>query len=125
MIKTSVVRQVSVDDVRGIPHLVAVGMMVTDIFAENGKFDCAAREDFINLINNYTMHCNPDDNSVEYFIHGHSHKNVTFYPAGLDGIKIVYHLDYSEKITTWNYDDYAELSGEWENMPDDDEDWFE
>lgn len=123
MIKTSVVRKVSVDDVRGISHLTCIGMMTADIFAEDGKFDYADREDFINLINNYTMHCNPDDNSVEYFINGRPHKNVTFYPAGLDGIRIEYHLGVCQAVTTWDYDDYAELANDWGSDSEDNE-WY-
>lgn len=125
MIKTSVVRKVSVDDVRGISHLVAVGMMTSDVFDKSGNFNYIDRYDFIDLINNYTMHCDPLTSSVEYISNDAPHKRVVIRPAGLKGIKIEYYLGGDKRITTWDVDDYMELSGEWENMPDDDEDWFE
>lgn len=125
MIKTSIVRKVSVDDVRKIPHLVAIGMMVSNVFDKTGDFNYLDRYDLIDLINNYTMHCDPLTNSVEYVTNDAPHKRVVIRPAGLDGIKIEYYLGGDKRITTWDVDDYMELSGEWENMPDDDEDWFE
>ena len=123
MIKTSVVRQVSVDDVRQIPHLTAVGMMTVDVFGRMDKFDYFDREDFVELLNDYTMHCNLDDNSMEYFVTGRPHKRVIFMPAGLDGIKIEYHLGHSKRVSTWSYDDYAELADDWGN-DEDDEGWY-
>lgn len=113
MIKTSVVRKVSVLDVRGIPHLTAIGMMTSDVFDETGDFNGIDQEDFINLINHYTMYCDPQTNSVEYFTNGAPHKRVIIRPAGLDGIKIEYHLGVDKRVVTWSYDNYAELAGDW------------
>ena len=125
MIKTSIVRKVSVDDVRRIPHLTAIGMMTTDVFDENANSNYLERYDFVNLINNYIMHCDPQTKSIEYCTKGEPHKRVVIRPAGLDGIKIEYCLGTDKRVTHWDVDDYMELSGEWENMPDDDEDWSE
>lgn len=124
MIKTSIVRKVSVLDVRGIPHLTAIGMMTSDIFDETGDFNGIDQEDFINLINHYTMHCDPLTNSVEYFTNGAPHKRVIIRPAGLDGIKIEYYLGLDKRVVTWSFDDYAELAGDWDNGFEDDE-WYE
>lgn len=121
MIKTSVVRKVSVDDVRGISYLTAVGMMTTDVFDETGDFNGIDQEDFINLINNYTMHCDLQTNSIEYFTNGAPHKRVIIRPAGLDGIKIEYYLGIDKQVTTWSFDDYAELAGDWGSGFEDDE----
>ena len=116
MIKTSIVRKVSVDDVRQIPHLVAVGMMTVDVFNRKGDFNYLDREDFIELLNNYTACCNPDSKSIEYHITGLPHKRVLFMPAGLDGIQIVYHLGIDKRVvSTWSYEDYAELADDWDN----------
>lgn len=123
MIKTSIVRRVSVDDVRQIPHLTAIGMMASDVFDKDGDFNYLDRENFISLINHYTLRCDPETNSVEYFTVGAPYKRVIIRPAGLDGIKIEYHLGQSKRVSTWDYDDYAELSGEWMH-DDDDEDWY-
>lgn len=125
MIKTSIVRKVSVDDVRRIPHLTCVGMMTSDVFSESGDFNYLERYNFVDLINHYAMYCDPQTNSVEYFTNGAPHKRVVIRPAGLDGIKIEYCLGTDKRVTHWDVDDYMELSGEWENMPDDDEDWSE
>ena len=125
MIKTSIVKNISVDDVRRIPHLTCIGMMTTDVFDENANSNYLERYDFVNLINNYIMHCDPQTKSIEYCTKGEPHKRVVIRPAGLDGIKIEYYLGTDKRVTTWDYDDYMELSGEWENMPDDDEDWSE
>ena len=125
MIKTSIVRKISVDDVRGISHLTAIGMMTSDVFDENANSNYLERYDFVNLINNYIMHCDPQTKSIEYCTKGEPHKRVVIRPAGLDGIKIEYYLGTDKRVTTWDYDDYMELSGEWENMPDDDENWSE
>lgn len=125
MIKTSIVRKVSVDDVRRIPPLTAIGMMTTDVFNESGDFNYLERYNFIDLINHCIMRCNPQNNSVEYSTNGAPHRRIVIRPAGLKGIKIEYYLGGDKRITTWDVDDYMELSGEWENMPDDDEDWFE
>lgn len=122
MIKTSVVRKVSVDDVRGISHLVAIGMMTSDVFDENAKSSYLERYDFVNLINNYIMHCDPQTKSVEYFTNGAPHKRVIIRPAGLDGIKIEYYLSNDKRVVTWPFDAYAELAGDWGN--DDDEEWY-
>lgn len=121
MIKTSIVRKVSVDDVRRIPHLTAIGMMTSDVFDNKNEFDYSAREDFVNLINNYIMHCDPQTKSIEYFTDGAPHKRVIFEPAGLDGIKIEYHLGAEKRVTTWSFYDYAELGGDWGNGFEDDE----
>lgn len=121
MIKTSTVRKVSVDDVRRIPHLTAIGMMTSDVFDNKNEFDYSAREDFVNLINNYIMHCDPQTKSVEYFTNGAPHKRVIFEPAGLDGIKIEYHLGIDKQVTTWSFYDYAELAGDWGSGFEDDE----
>lgn len=123
MIKTSIVQKVSVDDVRGIPHLVAVGMMTSDVFDKSGNFNYINRYDFIDLINNYTMRCDPLTNSVEYVANDAPHKRVVIRPAGLDGIKIEYYLSAEKRVTTWDYDDYAELAGDWDNN-EDDEEWY-
>lgn len=123
MIKTSVVRKISVDDVRQIPHLTAVGMMTIDIFSPDETFDHFGREDFANMLGNYVMHCDPETNSMEYFTKGAPHKRVVFSPAGLDGIKVEYSFGYNKKTVYWNVEDYMELSGEWDNVPEDDEDW--
>ena len=125
MVKTSIVRKVSVDDVRGIPHLTAIGIMTTDVFDKTGDFNYTERENFIRLINNYIMHCDPLTNSIEYATSGVPHRRVIFEPAGLDGIKIEYHLGVEKRVCTWDYDDYAELSGEWmHDDDDDDDDWY-
>lgn len=121
MVKTSVVRKVSVDDVRGIPHLVAVGMMTSDVFDKSGNFNYIERYDFINLINNYIMHCDPQTKSIEYCTKGEPHKRVIFEPAGLDGIKIEYYFGIDKRIVTWSFDDYAELAGDWGSGFEDDE----
>lgn len=121
MINTSIVRKVSVDDVRRIPHLTAIGMMTSDVFDNKNDFDYSAREDFVNLINNYIMHCDPQTKSIEYFTDGAPHKRIIFEPAGLDGIKIEYHLGAEKRVTTWDYDDYAELAGDWGSGFEDDE----
>ena len=123
MIKTSIVRKISVDDVRGIPHLTAIGMMTTDIFDKTGDFNYLDREDFINLINNYTMRCDPQTNSIEYFTNGAPHNRVIIRPAGLDGITIEYHLGIDKRVVTRSFDDYAELAGDW-GSDDDDEEWY-
>ena len=123
MIKTSIVRKVSVDDVRGISHLTAIGMMTSDVFDNTGDFNYIDREDFINLINNYTMHCDPLTNSVEYFTNGAPHKRVIIRPAGLDGIKIEYYLGIDKRVTTWSFDYYAELADDWGSDSDNDE-WY-
>ena len=112
MIKTSIVRKVSVDDVRRIPHLTAVGMMTIDVFDKTGDFNYLDREDFINLLNNYTMHCDPLTNSIEYFTNGAPHKRVIIRPAGLDGIKIEYYLGVDKRVVTWSFDEYAELAND-------------
>ena len=124
MIKTSVVRQVSVDDVRRIPYLTAIGMMTADVFDKDGDFNYLDREDFVNLINNHTAHCDSLTNSVEYFTNEAPHKRVVICPAWLDGIEIEYYLGGDKRVTYWDVNDYMELSGEWENMPDNDEDWY-
>lgn len=121
MIKTSVVRKVSVDDVRRIPHLTAIGMMTSDVFDNKNEFDYSAREDFVNLINNYIMHCDPQTKSIEYFTDGAPHKRVIFEPAGLDGIKIEYYLGIDKRVVTWPFDAYAELAGDWGNDSEYDE----
>lgn len=121
MIKTSIVRKVSVDDVRGISHLTAIGMMTSDVFDETGDFNGIDQEDFINLINNYTMHCDPQTNSIEYFTNGAPHKRVIIRPAGLDGIKIEYYLGIDKRVVTWPFDAYAELAGDWGSGFEDDE----
>ena len=123
MIKTSIVRKASVDDVRGISHLVAIGMMTSDVFDETGDFNYLDRENFINLINDYTMHCDPQTNSIEYFTNGAPHKRVIIRPAGLDGIKIEYYLGIDKRVVTWPFDAYAELAGDWGNDSEDDE-WY-
>ena len=123
MIKTSIVRKVSVDDVRGISHMVAIGMMTSDVFDETGDFNYLDREDFINLINNYIMHCDPLTNSVEYFTTGAPHKRVIIRPAGLDGIKIEYYLGIDKRVVTWPFDNYAELADDWDSNSEDDE-WY-
>lgn len=125
MIKTSIVRRISIDDVRGIPHLTAVGMMATDIFTSDETFDHFGYEDFTNMLGNYVMRCDPETKSKEYFTKGAPHKRVVFSPAGFDGIKVEYSFGYNKKVVYWSIDDYMELSGEWENAPeDDDEEWF-
>lgn len=121
MVKTSIVRKVSVDDVRGIPHLTAIGMMTTDVFDENANSNYLERYDFVNLINNYIMHCDPQTKSIEYCTKGEPHKRVIFEPAGLDGIKIEYHLGAEKRVTTWSFYDYAELAGDWGSGFEDDE----
>ena len=121
MIKTSVVRKVSVDDVRGIPHLTAIGMMTTDVFDKTGDFNYLDREAFINLINNYTMRCDPQTYSIEYFTNGAPHKRVIIHPAGFDGIKIEYNLGIDKRVVTWSLDEYAELAGDWGSDSEDDE----
>ena len=121
MIKTSVVRQVSVDDVRQIPHLVAIGMMVSNVFDKTGDFNYLDRYDLIDLINNYTMHCDPLTNSVEYVTNDAPHKRVVIRPAGLDGIKIEYYFGIDKRVITWGFDDYAELAGDWDSGFEDDE----
>ena len=121
MIKTSIVRKVSVLDVRGISHLTAIGMMTTDVFDETGDFNYLDREDFINLINNYTMHCDPLTYSIEYFTNGAPHKRVVISPAGLDGIKIEYYLGTRPNIVMWSFYDYAELAGDCGSGFEDDE----
>ena len=123
MIKTSTVRQVSVDDVRGISHLTCIGMMTSNVFDETGDFNCFDRDDFISLINNYTMRCDPQTNSIEYFTNGAPHKRVIIRPAGLDGIKIEYYLGIDKRVVTWPFDAYAELAGDWGN-DEDDEEWY-
>ena len=123
MIKTSVVRQVSVDDVRGIPHLTAISMMTTDVFDKIGDFNYLDREDFINLINNYTMRCDPLSNSIEYFTNGAPQKRVVISPAGFEGIKIEYYLGTDKRVVTWSFDDYAELAGDWGSGFEDDDEW--
>lgn len=124
MINTSIVRKVSVDDVRRIPHLTAIGMMTSDVFDNKNEFDYSAREDFINLINNYIMHCDPLTNSIEYFTDGAPYKRVVISPAGLDGIKIEYYLGADNRVVTWSFDDYAELAGDGDSDSEDDE-WYE
>ena len=121
MIKTSIVQKVSVDDVRGIPHLIAIGMMTSDVFDKSGNFNYIDRYDFIDLINNYTMHCDPLTNSVEYVSNDAPHKRVVIRPAGLDGIKIEYYFGIDKRVVTWSFDDYAELAGDWGNDEDDEE----
>lgn len=121
MIKTSVVRKVSVDDVRGISHLTCIGMMTSDVFDKDGDFNAIDCEDFINLINNYIMHCDPQTKSIEYFTDGAPHKRVIFEPAGLDGIKIEYHLGIDKQVTIWSFYDYAELAGDLGSGFEDDE----
>lgn len=121
MIKTSIVRKVSVDDVRRIPHLTCIGMMTSDVFSESGDFNYLDREDFINLINNYTMRCDPQTNSIEYSTNSAPHKGVVIRPAGLDGIKIEYYLGINKRVVTWSFDDYAELAGDWGSDSEDDE----
>lgn len=123
MIKTSIVRQVSVDDVRGIPHLTAIGMMTSDVFDKTGDFTGIDCEDFINLINNYTMRCDPQTNSIEYFTNGAPYKRVIIRPAGLEGIKIEYYLGNDKRVVTWSFDNYAELAGDW-GSDDDDDEWY-
>lgn len=123
MIKTSIVQKVSVDDVRGIPHLVAIGMMVSNVFDKTGDFNYLDRYDLIDLINNYTMHCDPLTNSVEYVTNDAPHKRVVIRPAGLDGIKIEYYFGIDKRVVTWSFDDYAELAGDWDNN-EDDEEWY-
>lgn len=110
MIKTSVVRKFSVDDVRGISHLTAIGMMAVDILAEGDKFDYFECGDFAKLINNYTRHCDPQTKSVEYFVSDAPQKRVVIRPAGLAGIKIEYYLGMCEKSTFWSFENYAELA---------------
>ena len=131
MIKTSVVRKVSVDDVRGISHLVAIGMMTTDVFDENAKSSYLERYDFVNLINNYIMHCDPQTKSIEYCTKGEPHKRVIIRPAGLDGIRIEYYLSVEKRVTTWPFDTYAELANDDTRLEndlgsddDDDEEWY-
>lgn len=121
MVKTSIVRKVSVDDVRGIPHLTAIGMMTSDVFDKDGDFNAIDREDFINLINNYTMRCDPQANSIEYFTNGAPHKQVIFEPAGLDGIRVSYHLGIHPNIVMWSFYDYAELADDRDSDAEDDE----
>ena len=121
MIKTSIVRQVSVDDVRRIPHLTAIGMMTADVFDENANSNYLERYDFVNLINNYIMHCDPQTKSIEYCTKGEPHKRVIIRPAGLDGIKVEYYLGVDKRVVTWSYDDYAELADDWGNDSEDDE----
>ena len=121
MIKTSVVRKVSVDDVRGISHLVAIGMMTSDIFDKTGDFTALDCEGFIDLINDYTMRCDPQTNSIEYFTNGAPHKRVIFEPAGLDGIRVSYHLGIHPNIVMWSFYDYAELAGDLGSGFEDDE----
>lgn len=123
MIKTSIVRKVSVDDVRGISHLTAIGMMTTDVFDKSGDFNDIDRYNFIDLINNYIMHCDPLTNSVEYLTNGGPQKRVIIRPAGLDGIKIEYYLGIDKRVVTWSFDDYAEIAGDWGN-DEDDEEWY-
>lgn len=123
MIKTSIVYKVSVNDVRQIPHLTAVGMMTSDVFDETGDFNYLDREDFINLLNNYTMHCDPLTNSIEYFTNGAPHKRVIIRPAGLDGIKIEYYLGIDKRVVTWPFDNYAELTEDWGSNSEEDE-WY-
>lgn len=122
MIKTSVVRQVSVDDVLGIPHLTAIGMMTTDIFMSDETFDHFGYEDFTNMLGNYLRRCDPETKSIEYYTKGAPHKRVVFSPAGLDGIKVEYSFGYNKKTVYWDIDDYMELSGE--RSDNDDEDWY-
>lgn len=124
MIKTSVVRKVSVDDVRGIPHLIAIGMMTSDVFDKSGNFNYIDRYDFIDLINNYTMRCDPLTSSVEYISNDAPHKRVVIRPAGLDGIKIEYYFGIDKRVVTWSFDDYAELADDWGSDSEDDE-WYE
>ena len=121
MIKTSVVRKVSVDDVRGISHLVAIGMMTSDVFDNNANSNYLERYDFVNLINNYIMHCDPQTKSIEYCTKGEPHKRVIIRPAGLDGIRIEYYLSAEKRVTTWSFYDYAELAGDWGSGFEDDE----
>lgn len=123
MIKTSIVRKVSVDDVRRIPHLTCIGMMTTDVFDENANSNYLERYDFVNLINNYTMHCDPQTKSIEYCTEGEPHKRVVISPAGLDGVKIEYYLGTDKRVVTWSFDDYAELADDWGNDSEDDE-WY-
>lgn len=123
MIKTSIVRKVSVDDVRGISHLTAIGMMTSDVFSKDGDFNYLDREDFLYLINHYIMRCDPETNSVEYFTEGAPRKRVIIRPAGLDGIKIEYYLGIDKRVTTWGFDDYAELADDWGSDSDNDE-WY-
>ena len=123
MIKTSVVRQVSVDDVRRIPHLTCIGMMASDIFNDNNEFDYFDREDFIYLMNHYIMRCDPDNYSIEYATVGKTHKRVIFEPAGLDGIRVSYHLGTHPHTVMWSYDNYAELADDW-TFDDEDEEWY-
>lgn len=119
MIKTSIVRQVSVDDVRQIPHLTAVGMMATDIFEHRDKLDFYDEQAFIKLIKGYAMQCDPDKKSMTYYIDNELDKKVTFYPAGIDGIKIVYNLTFFDPVTTyWTYDQYEELAIHPEDLPE-------
>lgn len=120
MIKTSVVRQVSVDDVRQIPHLTAVGMMTTDIFMSDETFDHFGYEDFTYMLSNYVVHCDPETKSMEYYTNGAPHKRVVFSPAGLDGIKVEYSFGYNKKTVYWSAEDYMELSGEWSSNDDED-----
>lgn len=122
MIKTSVVRKISVDDVRQIPHLTAVGMMTIDIFAPDETFDYFDRDVFANMLSNYVMRCDPETNSMEYFTKGAPHKRVVFSPAGLDGIKVEYSFGHNKKTVYWSAEDYMELSGE--RSDNDDEDWY-
>lgn len=121
MIKISVVRQISVDDVRGISHLTAIGMMTVDVFDKAGDFTDIDRYNFIDLINNYTMHCDPLTNSVEYFTNGAPRKRVVISPAGLDGIKIEYYLGLAKRVITWSFDDYMELADDGDSDSEDDE----
>lgn len=121
MIKTSIVRKVSVDDVRGISHLTCIGMMTADVFDNKNEFDYFAREDFIYLINNYVMGCDSLAKSIEYFTNGAPHKRVIIRPAGLDGIKIEYYLGLDKRVVTWSFDDYAELAGDEGSDSEDDE----
>lgn len=121
MIKTSVVRRISVDDVRRIPHLTAIGMMATDLFDEKKGFDTFDRAGFAELLNRYIVECDPDKKSMTYYIDGDSTKKVTFYPAGLDGIKIVYSLNFFDPITTyWTHDEYEELAVDVDDLPEED-----
>ena len=122
MIKTSVVRQISVDDVRQIPFLTAIGMMAVDLIDKKKGFDAYDRTGFDELLNGYAVECDPNKKSMTYYIDGDPTKKVTFYPAGLDGIKIVYSLNFFDPITTyWTYDEYEELAIYPEDLPE--EDW--
>lgn len=121
MIKTSIIKNISVDDVRGIPHLTAIGMMASDVFDNKNEFDTLDREDFIHLMNNYIVRCDPNNYSIEYATCGEMHKRVIFEPAGLDGIRVSYYLGTHPHTVMWNFDDYTELSNDWGSGFEDDE----